>query len=278
IERRINVHTLTGLPAYARFMREHSEEAQALLKDLLISVTNFFRDAEAFRSLQWNIIPRLFAGKGSGDYVRVWVAGCATGEEAYSIAMLLAEYSANIANAPSVQLFATDIDEPAVSAARAGFYSDTDIADVSPERLRQFFVKEKGGYRVRRELREMVLFAVHNLIRDPPFSHLDMVSCRNLLIYLNRTAQERAMEVFHFALNPGGYLFLGSAESAEGAGDLFLAVEKDAHLYQSRVASRAPLPLPDVIAASQFDRRPKEEGQQEESAYQRPSTSICTSA
>ncbi|HEX6625630.1 MAG TPA: PAS domain S-box protein, partial [Pyrinomonadaceae bacterium] len=247
LQRRINVHDLTGLPDYARFMREHNDEAQALLKDLLISVTNFFRDPEAFRSVEQKIIPQLFEGKGADDYVRVWVAGCATGEEAYSLTMLLLDYAAKLTAPPSIQVFATDIDEQAVSIARDGFYTDTDVADVPPERLRRYFTKETDGYRVRREMRETVLFASHNLIKDPPFSHLDMASCRNLLIYLNRTAQERVMQVIHFALNPGGFLFLGTSESVEGAGDLFVTVDKDAHVYQGRVVSpRMALPLPDM--------------------------------
>jgi two-component system CheB/CheR fusion protein len=247
IERRINVHELPDLPAYARYLREQPQEAQALLKDLLISVTNFFRDSEPFAALEQNIIPKLFENKEKNDYVRVWVAGCATGEEAYSLAMLLSEFTAHMVNAPNVQLFATDIDEWAISKARGGFYTLNDAADVSPERLRMFFSKEARGYRVRREIREMVLFATHNIIKDPPFSHLDLVTCRNLLIYLNRTAQERVMEVLHFALNPGGYLFLGTSESIEGSRDLFTVIDKENHIFQGRpVEARLPLPLPNI--------------------------------
>lgn len=264
LERRINVHELAGLADYARFMREHKEEAQALLKDLLISVTNFFRDAEAFRSVEQKIIPQLFEGKGAGDYVRVWVAGCATGEEAYSLTMLLLDYAAKLSVAPSVQVFATDLDEQAVSTARDGFYTNSDAADVPPERLRRYFTKEADGYRVRRELREAVLFAHHNLIKDPPFSHLDLISCRNLLIYLNRTAQERVMQVMHFALNPGGFLFLGTSESVDGAGNLFVTVDKDAHVYQGRVVSpRLTIPLPDMSPGVTASQRPLAESARE---------------
>ena len=236
IERRINVHELDGLRAYAQFMREHKGEAHALLKDLLISVTNFFRDCEAFEALERAVISRLFEGKGAQDQVRVWVAGCATGEEAYTLAMLLTEFTETLTGAPVVQVFATDIDEQAISTAREGFYTAADVADVSLERLRRFFTKEPDGYRVRRELRERVLFAHHNLIKDPPFSHLDLVTCRNLLIYLNRAAQERVMQTFHFALNPGGFLFLGTSESVDGSGDLFMTFDKEAHVYKSRPA------------------------------------------
>jgi two-component system CheB/CheR fusion protein len=260
LERRINVHELAGLADYARFMREHKEEAQALLKDLLISVTNFFRDPEAFQSIEQKIIPRLFEGKGGNDYVRVWVAGCATGEEAYSMTMMLLDYAAKLPAPPSVQVFATDIDERAVSIARDGFYTNSDVADVPPEHLRRYFTKETDGYRVRRELRETVLFAHHNLIKDPPFSHLDLISCRNLLIYLNRTAQERVIQVMHFALNTGGYLFLGTSESVDGAGELFVTVDKDAHAYQGRaVTPRLTIPLPDVSPDALFDQRPRAE-------------------
>ncbi len=242
IERRIGVHQLADLQEYARFIRERPEEPQALLRDLLISVTNFFRDPDAFAALERVVLPRIFAGRGENDQVRVWVAGCATGEEAYSVAMLLAEQS--LPGSPAVQVFATDIDEQAIATAREGRYTLNDAADVSPERLRRFFTKDGERYRVRKELREMVLFAHHNLIKDPPFSHLDLVSCRNLLIYLNRSAQNRVIEVVHFALNPGGYFLLGSSESVDGASDLFASVDKEAHLFQSR-AVPARLDVPD---------------------------------
>ncbi|HEX8773672.1 MAG TPA: chemotaxis protein CheB [Pyrinomonadaceae bacterium] len=271
IERRINVHELPDLQAYASFMREHQREAQALLKDLLISVTNFFRDCESFEALERGFIRRLFEGKGPGDQVRVWVAGCATGEEAYTMAMLLSEFTENLTGAPSVQVFATDIDERAIAMAREGFYTDADVADVSPERLRRFFVKEPNGYRVRRDLREMVLYAHHNLIKDPPFSHLDLISCRNLLIYLNRSAQEHVMQVFNFALNRRGFLFLGTAESVDGSTDLFLVVDKEAHVYQSRgTPVRLTLPITDLPASQHTaDLRRKEENFQETRAAER---------
>jgi PAS domain S-box-containing protein len=246
IERRMAVHELTELSGYARFLREHVDESQALLKDLLISVTNFFRDTEAFATLEHTIIPKLLRGRDQEDQVRIWVAGSATGEEAYSLAMLFAEQTAALPQAPTVQIFATDIDADALAAGRAGFYSLNDAADVPAERLRRFFTREGAGFRVRKELREMVLFANHNLIKDPPFSHLDLVSCRNLLIYLNRAAQHRALEVFHFALNSGCYLFVGSSESVDVESDLFVCADKIAHLYQSRpIVSRLAVRLPE---------------------------------
>ncbi len=247
IERRLGVRQLSDLPSYAQFLRDYPEEAHALLKDLLISVTNFFRDAAAFTALEHDIVPRLFQGKTQADQVRVWVAGCATGEEAYSIGMLLMEHGAGTPGAPGVQIFATDIDEQAIATAREGLYTLNDAVDVSPERLRQFFTKEGERYRIRRELRELVLFANHNIIKDPPFSHLDLVSCRNLLIYFNGAAQQRVLDVVHFALKPGGYLFLGGAEALERVGDLFLVANKEAHILQSRgsvVRHSLPVPVP----------------------------------
>ena len=248
IERRLGVHGIRTVRSYAQFIRDHPTESQALLKDLLISVTNFFRDRDAFEKLEELIVPRLFQGRTEDDQVRVWVPGCATGEEAYSLAMLLAERSTNAPGAPAIQVFATDIDEAAIATAREGTYTINDAADVSPERLERFFIKTGDVYRVRKELRDIVLFAHHNLIKDSPFSHLDLVSCRNLLIYLNRTAQQRVMDLLHFALNPGGYLFLGSSEAVDGASDLFLSVDKDAHIFQSRpVGSRLAMPIPDLL-------------------------------
>jgi PAS domain S-box-containing protein len=247
IERRINVHELQTLPEYAAHLRENPEETVALLKDLLISVTNFFRDKDAFDFLETEIVPRILQNKSSKDEVRVWVAGCATGEEAYSLAMLLAEHFEENPNAPAIQIFATDIDEAAIAHSREGFYTLVDVADVSPERLRRFFTRDGAGFRVRRELREMILFAKHNLLNDAPFSRIDLVTCRNLLIYFNDTAQGRAMETFHFALNPGAYLFLGSSESVDGAGDLYASINKEHRVYQSRHAtSRISYPVPDA--------------------------------
>ena len=246
VERRLSVRGLTTLAEYVRVLREDPDEAGALVKELLISVTNFFRDPEAFAALERRVIPELFDRKRSGDQVRVWSAGCATGEEAYSLAMLLAEHSSRLIDGPAVQVFATDLDEAAVARAREGLYSEADVADLSPERLQRFFQRETDGYRVRRELRETVLFAHHNVIRDPPFSHLDLIACRNLLIYLNRPMQERLIDTFHFALRPGGYLFLGTSESADAERDLFVQIDKDAHIYEGRTVSPRPtLPLAD---------------------------------
>lgn len=243
ISRRMQVNSLDTMPAYLSFLRTHPGEAGALLKDLLISVTNFFRDREAFAALE-AYIPALFRGKTQADTVRVWCPACATGEEAYSVAMLLVEYARTLDYAPGLQVFGCDLDDDAIQAARAGLFPEAIAADVSEARLRRFFTKEHRGYRVRRELREMVLFASHDLLKDAPFSRLDLISCRNLLIYLNREAQNRAFDIFHFALKPDGYLFLGLSESVEEGSPLFAVLDKRQRIYQRRSGMRTGLPVP----------------------------------
>jgi len=244
IGRRMQVTGVPDQPTYLEVLRTRPEEVQALLQDLLISVTNFFRDREAWTALE-AIIPLVFAGKGPDDQVRVWVTACATGEEAYSVAMLLDEHAQTLDAPPAIQVFATDIDAAAIRQARQGRYPETIAGDVSPERLKQFFVWEQGRYRVKQELRERVLFAHHNVLHDPPFSQLDLITCRNLLIYLNREAQEQVVRLFHFSLRPGGYLLLGAAESLDGLPQLFDMVAKGQRLFRQR-AERA-LPPPPLV-------------------------------
>lgn len=232
LERRLHVHGVHSLAEYAGVIRQVPAEAGALMKELLISVTNFFRDPEAFQTLADRVVPHLFLNKTRQDQLRVWVPGCATGEEAYSIAMLLAEHCAAMTDAPSIQLFATDLDDQALLVARNGLYTAVDVAEISEARLARFFTQEERGFRIRRELRETVLFAHHNVIKDPPFSHIDLISCRNVLIYLTRSIQERVIDTFHFALRPEGFLFLGTSETpAAGA---FAVADARAHLYQAR--------------------------------------------
>lgn len=243
IGRRMEVNGVENLPAYLACLRSRPGEPAALLQDLLITVTNFFRDANCFAALEQQL-PHVFAGKGAGDMLRVWVAACATGEEAYSVAMLLSEFARTLEDPPQIQVFATDLDEEAIATAREGVYGDAIEADVSEERLKRFFVKEHRGYRVRRELREMVLFAVHDVLKDSPFSRLDLVTCRNLLIYLGRDAQRRVFDIFHFALVAGGRLFLGSSESVEDGSQLFAVVDKKHRIYIQRSTPRVGLPVP----------------------------------
>ncbi|HEX8561762.1 MAG TPA: PAS domain S-box protein [Flavobacterium sp.] len=263
IERRINVRNLTDLPAYSKYLHDNPEETTALLKDLLISVTNFFRDKKPFDVIRSEVLPILFNGKSGEDQVRIWVPGCATGEEAYSLAMLCAEINMGTIDGPKIQIFATDIDEAAITTAREGLYTLNDTADVSPERLRLFFTRDGDRFRIRREIRETIMFAVHNVLKDPPFSHLDMVSCRNLMIYLNSVAKERVIETFHFSLNPGGYLFLGTSESVDGASDLYAIYNRDSHIFQRRQVNIKSYPVPESTPL-QIDKFRKDAATQEQ--------------
>ncbi|MGB9110705.1 MAG: CheR family methyltransferase [Telluria sp.] len=238
IERRMQVRAVHTLPAYRSLLESDAHECHALLDDMLIGVTNFYRDRDAFEAVEREIIPELFKDKGPNDEVRVWVAACSSGEEAYSLAMLLADHAAEIAHPPAFQVFASDIDNTAIAQARTGDYPASIVTDVPPTRLRQHFTKDGDRYRIRKAVRDRILFATHNVLRDPPFSRLDMVSCRNLLIYLNREVQARVLEMFHFALKPGGFLFLGSSESAESLADFFVPVDKKNRIYRARLTSR----------------------------------------
>lgn len=243
VSRRMQINGLHDVPAYLSFLRTHPGEAGALLQDLLISVTNFYRDREAFVALE-KLVPELFRNRGPGDTVRVWTPGCATGEESYSLAIMLLEHARKLDAPPSVQVFGCDLDDAAIQVARAGIYSETIEADVSEERLRGYFIKDRHGYRVRREVREVVLFASHDLLKDAPFSRMDLVSCRNLLIYLNRDAQRRALDIFHFALRPKGLLLLGTSESVEEDSTLFDVLDKKHRIFRHRATQKVGLPVP----------------------------------
>ena len=233
IERRMSMHDIEDKEVYARYLKEHPAEAQALFKELLINVTNFFRDSEAFDALKHDILPQLFAGKPEDYVFRVWVAGCASGEEAYSIAILLHEYMDEAHREFKILLYATDLDDDAIAVARAGIYPPNIAQDVSPERLRRFFVKEDAGYRVKKNIREMVVFAIQNVIKDPPFTRLDLLSCRNLMIYLEPEIQNRLIPAFHYALKPGGVLFLSPSESIASHPDLFTPLNRKWKFYRA---------------------------------------------
>ena len=206
-------------------------------------MTHFFRDQASFAALEANV-PQLFAGKKQADELRIWVTGCSTGEEAYSIAMLLCEHAEKLGDPPSIQIFATDVDEQAIHDAREGLYPATIEADVSQERLRQFFLRDHGRYRVKKDIRDKVLFARHNVLSDPAFSRVDLVTCRNLLIYLNQEAQGRVFDVFHFALRAGGLLFIGGAESADSSHSLFSALDNHHRIYVRRSIPRPTWSIP----------------------------------
>jgi two-component system CheB/CheR fusion protein len=238
IERRMQVTAQSDLMGYYNYLNEHPSETKALLDDMLIGVTNFFRDRESFDALERDVAPQLFSryadGAVGGQDLRIWSAGTSTGEEAYSLVMLMADYKESISSDVGIQVFASDIDDRAVSAGRAGLYSQAIVTDVSPTRLRQYFIKEDDRYRVRKEVRDCVLFAKHSLLTDPPFSQIDLIVCRNLLIYLDREVQREILQMFHFALNPGGFLFLGSSESADLCHELFIVVDKKNRIFRAR--------------------------------------------
>jgi two-component system CheB/CheR fusion protein len=241
VERRMQVNAIPDMASYAAFLHDHLEETPALLKDMLIGVTNFFRDRESFEVLERDIIPDVFeqlaAVNNEDKEIRVWSAACSTGEEAYSLAMLLIEQAELKNSQAKIQVFATDIDEHALAIGRSGLYPSAIVTDVIPARIRQHFIKEQLHYRVKKELRERVLFAAHNLLSDPPFSRLDLITCRNLLIYLDRDVQSEILQTFHFALKPGGYLFLGSSESADMCSNLFAPVDKKNRIYRAKNTS-----------------------------------------
>jgi two-component system CheB/CheR fusion protein len=245
IRHRIQIRQAESLSEYVQLLDADPSESHSLVRDFLISVTNFFRDREAFETLEHTVVSQLFEDKSSGDSVRVWVPGCATGEEAYSLLMLLREHARRRNEPePKIQVFATDIDEDALKTAREGFYPESITTDVSTERLKRFFLQEEDGFQVRPELKEQVLFSVHNLLHDPPFSRLDLISCRNLLIYLKREMQERVMKLFHYALNDDGYLFLGRSETPVALSKFFDTIDKPGHIFQARdVERKYPYPL-----------------------------------
>ncbi len=234
IQRRMQLNGLTTLQAYLDYLRQNATEATAMFNDVLIGVTSFFRDRASWEQLADQVIPLAFRGKETGDMVRTWTVGCATGEEAYSLAILLFEQADKLELRPQIQVFASDLDENSIKQAREGLYPTAIEADVSFERLGKFFTREGDYYRVNRELRDAVLFTNHSVLRDAPFSRLDLISCRNLLIYLERELQETVFDIFHYALKPGGYLFLGNSESAESADELFQTVDKVHHIYRAK--------------------------------------------
>ena len=236
IERRMAVHQIDTLNEYVKFLQHSPEEVSALFRDLLIGVTNFFRDAKPFKVLEEKIIPELVAKTPDSTTLRIWSAGCSSGEEAYSIAILLQESLLDQRKNNVVQIFATDIDNLAIATARSGLYPSAVAQNMSAERLARFFTLEpdSSGYRIRKEIRDMLIFSEQNIIKDPPFSKLDLISCRNLMIYLDAELQKILIPLFHFALKPDGILFLGTSEGIGGFDDLFEVVDRDAKIYRRK--------------------------------------------
>ena len=236
LERRMVVHHLDTIDKYLNFLKSNSNEVTMLYNDLLIGVTNFFRDVEVFEILENSIIPKLFLEKKVGSTIRIWSAGCSTGEEVFSLAILIQEHLAKTKLQCKIQIFATDIDSKAIAKARIGIYSSNIAMDVSPERLSNFFTFDEANatYRISKRIRDMVIFSEQNLIKDPPFSKMDLISCRNLLIYLNSELQKRIIPLFHYALNPNGLLFLGNSESIGDYSNLFSVEDRKAKVFKKK--------------------------------------------
>ena len=249
IERRMSVHQIDSLQRYAQYLERNPQEADILFRELLISVTTFFRDPDAFDALKEHLSQRLFTSKSDGDTVRVWVPGCATGEEAYSVAIIIRECMAELQRHLGVQIFGTDLDAHAIETARSGLYPDGIAADVGPQRLERFFAREENKYRINKDVRQWLVFAPHNLIADPPFTKLDLITCRNLLIYLNADLQRQLLPHMHYALRPDGLLMLGSSETIGTFTELFEPIEKKWKIYVRRPASAAVPGLVDLTAA-----------------------------
>jgi two-component system, chemotaxis family, CheB/CheR fusion protein len=241
IQRRMQVLQIDNVPQYIERLRQEPSQLDLLFRDLLIGVTQFFRDPEAFATLESEVIPKLFESKRRNDTIRIWVPGCATGEEAYSIAILVKEAMIKREAVPQVQIFATDLDEQAVTTARHGRYRKS-VSGVPLERLGRWFAEEGDDCCVVADIREMCVFSIHDIARDPPFSKLDLISCRNLLIYLEAPLQRRLMLTFHYALRPSGYLFLGASEGVAREGGLFAVLDRKHRLFQRRDDTRASLP------------------------------------
>jgi chemotaxis methyl-accepting protein methylase/archaellum component FlaC len=243
IERRMGIHQITKMAGYVRYLQENSQELDLLFKELLIGVTSFFRDASVWEELRTKVIPALLSSRAPGHALRAWVPGCSTGEEAYTLAMVFREAVEALKPKASfvLQIFATDLDRDAIDKARNGLFPPNITADVSPARLTRFFTKEDHGYRVRREIREMVIFAPQNIILDPPFTKLDLLSCRNLLIYLTAEVQKKLMPLFHYSLTPGGLLLLGSAETVGSSTELFASVSAKARIFKRTETVQRPV-------------------------------------
>ncbi|MDA3897510.1 MAG: PAS domain-containing protein [Desulfobacteraceae bacterium] len=236
IDRRLAINQIETSEEYVKYLRQTPKEVEALFRDLLIGVTNFFRDPSAFKAIEEQVIPKIFAGKPPGSMVRVWSTGCSTGEEAYSIAILMQEHLEVLKKGFKVQIFATDIDNHAIATARAGRYPASIAADISPERLARFFSADADGsaYRIHKGIRDMLIFSEQNVIKDPPFSRIDLICCRNLMIYMGADLQKKLIPLFHYALNPGGFLFLGTSETIGEFDTLFATIDRMSKLYQRK--------------------------------------------
>ena len=253
IDRRMNVHQIKNYTQYVRYLQNNPHELDILFKELLIGVTNFFRDPEAWESLSKEPLLELLESRPDGYTIRAWVPGCSTGEEAFSLAIAIRECAEKIKKHFEVQIFATDMDAQAIETARGGQYPDGVAVDVSPSRRERYFVRQDNVYRIRKDIREMTIFAAQNVIKNPPFTKLDIISCRNLLIYLNADVQKRLLSIFHYSLKPGGILFLGSSETIGSLNDLFEPLDKRWKIFRRKETAAAVLPLPEFPAQPSLD-------------------------
>ena len=242
VEKRMAINQISKLEDYIKHLQKNTEEVIKLFNELLIGVTSFFRDKEPFDILKKEVIPKIIAKKSSGDTIRIWIPGCSTGEEAYSIAILFNEVISKQKKDIKVQIFASDIDEKAINIARLGMYPDTIVTDIEKDRLHSYFNVEGQGYRIKKDIRDQIVFAEHNLMKDPPFSKLDMISCRNLLIYLNIEAQKKVFSIFHYALVNEGVLFLGSSESLGEYADAFEVIDRKNKFFKRKNLQPDKLP------------------------------------
>src|SRR5579864_3943840 len=240
IARRMVLHKASSLRQYLKQLHESRAEIASLSEDILIHVTGFFREPDTFRALKETILPRILRNKDSGEPLRIWVAGCSTGEEVYSIAITVLEYLRDQAASVPVQIFATDVSDTALEKARVGIFSESGMSNVSRERMRQFFVRADGGYQIIKPVREMCIFARQDLTKDPPYSHLDLLTCRNVLIYMEPVLQKKVMTIFHYALKASGFLVLGKSESISGFSELFTPVGRKRKIYSKKSSTTRP--------------------------------------
>ena len=241
IQRRMIVHRLDDVDEYFRFLKQNPEEVDALFHEMLIHVTSFFREVETFDALQSTVLPRVLEKRGQNDPIRIWLPGCSTGEEAYSLAIVVTEFFDNRPESPGIQIFATDVSDRVLETARKGVFAANIEASISKGRLRRFFSKNERGYQISKQIRDLCVFARQNVLRDPPFSRLDLISCRNVLIYFETAAQKKLIPFFHYALKPGGFLLLGGAETVGNFSDLFEPVDSKTKLFAKRSVQSPPL-------------------------------------
>ena len=268
ILRRMALHKTDSIHAYAQLLRDNRNEVDALYQDLLITVTNFFRDPQMYQALTGKLLPTLFRNRKPGDPIRIWIPGCATGEEAVSFAIIILEYLGEKAITTPIQMFATDLNEKAIEKARSGIYIKSAVQNISSQRLRKFFIKLDGKYQVVKAIRDMCIFAPHNLLKDPPFSKMDIISCQNVLIYLEAVQQNKIMHAFHYALKPSGFLLLGKSETVGAATDLFEPMNKNDKIYTKRQVT-TPLHLDFIMRNYSLPELPDDNGMPEQVSLSR---------